>query len=149
MKSVNVEIRQIVYSSRAVGPISPVELAGILQLARRKNEAAEITGMLLYRRGHFLQVLEGAESSLAELLRKIKRDTRHSDLKILLDGFVKARVFGTWSMAFQDVSGIEPGDFPAYSRFLDEGFSATECVRYPQKALRMILAFRDAELARA
>jgi hypothetical protein len=141
-------IRQVVYSSGATHPMSSVELAEILQIARYKNEAKDITGMLLYRSGHFLQVLEGPEKELRMLLEKLERDPRHRDLRILLDGIVPARAFGAWSMAFEDVSGFKPEQLPAYSQFLTEGFSSTECVRYPQKALRMVLAFRDLELAR-
>jgi hypothetical protein len=140
------EIRQIVYASAATRPLSPQELAEILHIARRKNEAAGITGMLLYRGGHFLQVLEGPDERLAVLLDKLERDSRHLQVRVLLDGCINARAFGTWSMAFQDISGIDPDELPSYSRFLAEGFSSTECVRYPQKALRMILAFRDLNL---
>jgi hypothetical protein len=141
------EIRQIVYASTATRPLSPQELADILLIARGKNEDDQITGMLLYRRGHFLQVLEGPDERLSALLTKLEKDPRHRQVQILLDGRIAARAFGTWSMAFQDISGIEPDELPSYSRFLTEGFTSTECVRYPQKALRMILAFRDLRLA--
>jgi hypothetical protein len=141
------EIHQIVYSSSATKPLSPQELADILETARFHNETTGITGMLLYRRGHFLQVLEGADDHLSALLEKLNRDPRHRQLRVLFDERIAARAFGAWSMAFQDVSGLDPDEMPAYSRFLTEGFSSTECVRYPHKALRMVLAFRDAVLA--
>jgi hypothetical protein len=137
------EIHQIVYSSKATNPPSPRELAEILATARFNNEANGVTGMLLYRRGHFLQVLEGTVDRLSTLLEKLIRDPRHTDLRVLLDGRIGARAFGAWSMAFQDVSGLDPEQLPGYSSFLTEGFSTTECVRYPHKALRMVLAFRD------
>ena len=140
------EIRQVVYTSVSTRFASPQDLAEILGSARDHNEADRISGMLLYRRGHFLQVLEGPDGHLSALLDKLKKDPRHRDLQILSDGTIAARAFGTWSMAFQDVSGLEPEELPAYSRFLSDGFTTTECVRYPQKALRMILAFRDLKL---
>jgi hypothetical protein len=105
-----------------------------------------ITGILLYRRGYFFQVLEGADDRLSPLLEKRNRDPRHTDVRVILDWRIAARAFGAWSMAFQDVSGVDPERLPGYSRFLTEGFSATECVRYPHKALRMALAFRDTTL---
>ena len=142
------DIYQIVYASKATCPMPPEELAKILEIARRRNQAAEITGMLLFRHGHFLQVLEGPEERVLALLDKLGRDARHEKVRVLLDGQVKARAFGTWSMAFQDISGIGPGDLPGYSRFLTRGFGSTEVVRYPHKALRMIMAFRDTDLAR-
>lgn len=141
------QIRQIVYASAATRPLTPQDLADILQVARSCNDQAEITGMLLYRRGQFLQVLEGSEEHLRPLLAKLKKDPRHRQVEVLLDGMITARAFGAWSMAFQDVSGLEPEELPAYSHFLTNGFSTVECVRYPQKALRMVLAFRDMSLA--
>jgi len=140
------EIRQIVYASAATRPLSPQQLAEILEAARDNNGDENITGMLLYRRGHFLQVLEGPDEQLSELLLKLNKDPRHHQVQVLLDGQIPSRAFGTWSMAFQDVSGLEPDELPAYSGFLTDGFTATECVRYPQKALRMVLAFRDLKL---
>jgi hypothetical protein len=142
-RGVTEEVHQIVYASKATKPLSPEELAAILETARFHNALDGITGMLLYRRGQFLQVLEGSEDRLSALLEKLNRDPRHHQVQTLLDARIPARAFGAWSMAFQDLSGLSPADLPGYSRFLTEGFSATECVRYPQKALRMLLAFRD------
>ena len=103
--------------------------------------------MLLYRSGHFLQVLEGPREPLRALLNKLNQDSRHHDVKVLLDGPIEARAFGTWSMAYKDISGVDVARMPAYSQFLTKGFSSTECVRYPQKALKMVLAFRDTDIA--
>jgi hypothetical protein len=137
------DVHQIIYASRATKALSPEELAAILETARFHNTLDGITGMLLYRRGHFLQVLEGTEERLGALLEKLNRDPRHHQMQTLIDVRVPSRAFGAWSMAFQDVSGLKSADLPGYSRFLTDGFSATECVRYPQKALRMLLTFRD------
>jgi hypothetical protein len=140
-------LRQVVYTSRATEPMSPDVLADILKISRLNNFASDITGMLLYRRGQFLQVLEGLQEPLGVLLEKLMRDPRHADFRVLLDTPLAARAFGAWSMAFQDLDGLDPAEMPAYSPFLTQGFTGVECVRYPQKALRMVLAFRDANLA--
>src|SRR5271165_4380396 len=105
MRDMAGNIHQIVYSSASAEPMSAEELADILEMARDNNAAEGITGMLLYRNGHFLQVLEGPEERLGRLVEKLKRDPRHRNIRILLDGSIPARAFGTWSMAFQDVSG--------------------------------------------
>jgi len=126
----------------------PEDLADILKIARSKNQDDAITGILLYRRGHFLQVLEGPNERLSLLLEKLSRDPRHSNVKVLLDGYVPARAFGAWSMSFQDISGLDPTALPGYSRFLKLGFGSVECVRYPHKVLKMALAFRDSNLER-
>jgi hypothetical protein len=140
------KIRQVVYASKATHKMLPEDLAEILKIARSRNLAADITGILLYRRGHFLQVLEGPNERLTALLDKLSTDPRHGSVRILSDGVVPARAFGAWSMAFQDVSGLEPGALPGYSRFLKNGFGSVECIRYPHKVLRMALAFRDSDV---
>ena len=143
------EVHQIVYTSKAVRPLTPQDLVDILETARFHNALDGITGMLLYRRGHFLQVLEGSEDRLSALFEKLNGDPRHTDVRVLLDVRIAARAFGAWSMAFQDISGLDPTELPGYSRFLADGFRSTECIRYPHKALRMLLAFRDGTLAPA
>src|SRR5436309_800677 len=92
--------RQIVYSSKATHPMSTEELTDILAVAQPRNLVADITGILLYRNGDFLQVLEGPVDALSFLLEKLNRDSRHSEVRVLLDGQVSARAFGAWSMAF-------------------------------------------------
>lgn len=141
-------LHQVVYSSKAARQMSPKDLAGILKVARLKNHAAKITGILLYRSGYFLQVLEGPKDRLRSLLDKLNGDSRHTDVRILLDAHILVRAFGAWSMAFQDVTGLDPAALPDYSRFLKNGFGSVECTRYPQKVLKMALAFRDTDLER-
>ena len=121
--------------------MSPADLAEILRVARRRNQERDITGMLLHRNGNFLQVLEGPRERVEALIAKINQDPRHCDLKLLLNVPLLTRAFGTWTMAFEDVSGLNPAEMPGHSRFLTDGFSSTECVRYPHEALRMLHAF--------
>ncbi|AUZ89011.1 hypothetical protein CVO76_16195, partial [Arthrobacter agilis] len=46
----------IVYSSTATRPLNDADLSALLAISRRNNARAEVTGMLLYRGGRFLQV---------------------------------------------------------------------------------------------
>ena len=48
-----------VYVSSATRHLSEDENIGILRSAREHNEKSGVTGMLLYRDGNFMQVLEG------------------------------------------------------------------------------------------
>jgi len=51
--------------------------AELLTVAREKNSRLGITGMLLYKAGLFLQVLEGDSVRVRELYSKIASDERH------------------------------------------------------------------------
>ena len=54
----------LIYASSATKAMSQDELKALLAKARTNNQRDNITGMLLYNDGNFLQVLEGeAEGS--------------------------------------------------------------------------------------
>jgi len=88
------------YTCKASNDLSKEDIHNILATAHRKNPVMGITGILFYRHGHFLQLLEGEESCVHKLLEAIKNDTRQSDLEIL-DECKHVRLFSDWSMDFQ------------------------------------------------
>ena len=96
---------QLVYLSRETEPFTPEALRSLLAHARRNNAALGITGMLLYRDGHFLQALEGDETTVRSLCAKISRDSRHSQVTYLFEENIEEREFADWSMGFHDEIG--------------------------------------------
>ena len=56
-------MKRLVYVSAATVPFTDAALAQLLNISRKNNVAAGITGMLVYRDGDFLQILEGGEES--------------------------------------------------------------------------------------
>lgn len=95
---------QVIYSSKAVAPMSVDGLQQILADARVGNEARDVTGALIYVDGVFLQVLEGERDTVRGLMRNIAADTRHTDLKVFHEAEVDHRMFATWRMAYLDAS---------------------------------------------
>lgn len=95
----------IVYQSSAVGNLSVQELKQLLRQSRLNNLKADVTGLLLYCDGNFLQVLEGAETTLHNLYGKIKADSRHTHVSTLSEGLIEQRIFSDWTMGFQFLSG--------------------------------------------
>lgn len=87
--------RQLFYTSRSA---PGVDVDHILQQSRHNNAVDGITGLLWHDGSHFLQVIEGPESSVAETYARIANDPRHSELTILSDRLIRAREFGYWSM---------------------------------------------------
>lgn len=74
------------------------ELKNIISVARRENAAHAITGLLFYLDRKFLQIIEGPEAKLRQLMTNIERDNRHRDLHYLIDTPVEMRGFKDWSM---------------------------------------------------
>ncbi len=60
----------LTYVSSAVRPFAEDELADLLAVSRQNNARLGITGMLLYKDGNFMQVLEGEEAEVRTLYEK-------------------------------------------------------------------------------
>ena len=102
---------QLVYTSSAVGALAPAALADILRASRRNNEAAGITGVLLYAGGNVMQVLEGPADAVEATFQRVQGDPRHRDVTVLFRGPTDERSFPDWAMGLQ-----HPGDLPADMR---------------------------------
>lgn len=66
--------------------------------ARAYNEQHNITGILCYGNGQFLQCIEGRKSEVVELQQHIFSDKRHKNLKMLLLQPIEQRSFSDWRM---------------------------------------------------
>ena len=75
------------------------QIEQIVLVSRRNNEAAEITGALLFSDTNFSQVLEGPRTEVERLYEALNHDPRHKDLLLLLSEPLAARQFPDWSMA--------------------------------------------------
>jgi hypothetical protein len=95
---------RILYLSTANQPFSPGDLSELLQKARARNDAAHITGMLVYSDGDFLQALEGEPENVIEVYGRISVDPRHRDISLLQRGIGYGdRLFPNWAMGFKRV----------------------------------------------
>lgn len=93
----------VAYVSTATEPFDDARLAELLSFSRSSNHAHDLTGMLLYRRGRFFQVLEGPEDAVDELMRKIRRDSRHDGVRVLLRESLDDRRFDEWTMGYEPI----------------------------------------------
>jgi hypothetical protein len=108
------DLLSIVYSSSAAHPYDAEDLGALLALSRDNNARHQLTGMLLYRNGRFLQVLEGPEDVLRQRMSIIAADPQHTDVRILLQGTIDERQFPDWTMGYEPVSEAMADDVPGY-----------------------------------
>lgn len=99
-------IHYILYASGASRPISPEDIDQILTASRRNNAALGVTGMLLVAEDAFIQVLEGERATVRRLADAIRRDPRHRNFMVLVEGDAPSRAFSQWAMGFKR---LEPG----------------------------------------
>ncbi|MEE4288517.1 MAG: BLUF domain-containing protein [Erythrobacter sp.] len=88
----------LTYQSRAAKPPSDDDLEELVRLARLRNRAHGVTGMLLYENGRFLQTLEGPPEGLDAIWTSISQDERHSDIEVLTRHLVSGRLFSDWDL---------------------------------------------------
>ncbi len=95
-----VSLYRLVYRSKSRVEMHEQALAALLRQARLHNQTANLTGLLLYSRGRFLQVLEGPEPALSVLYARIQTDPQHQEVELLAYGPAPARAFPDWRMGF-------------------------------------------------
>lgn len=134
-------LTSLTYVSSAVRLLTQAELKALLRVSVRNNAAREITGMLLYDDGNFMQVLEGPEKAVDEVHRMIAADPRHRGMLTLLRKRIPERQFARWSMAFQNVDELSPEERAGFSTFL-RPLTAESYESRPHDAWQLLLSFR-------
>lgn len=98
---------RLLYVSKALHPwetLDPV-LMDILSEAIAFNSKNNITGVLYYGQGFFVQCLEGDKQSVENLFyQKILKDPRHHHCEILYAADIETSLFHQWSMKFAPVN---------------------------------------------
>jgi hypothetical protein len=100
---------RLIYASSARRRLAAADLEAILDVARRNNARQGISGMLLYKDGNFIQLLEGAEDAILRLFETIKADSRHRGIVVLDERPVDAPALADWSMGFREVDADAEG----------------------------------------
>lgn len=121
------ELHSIAYVSTAVRPFDGDQLLDLLNTSRERNHREDITGLLLYSNGQFLQCIEGPEDTLRKLFAHIEVDSRHKNVKALVDETIDERNFAAWSM------GYIPLDGKAFDNLLASAWQLQEGGGFPGK----------------
>lgn len=100
-------LTQLVYTSVATERMPKSKLYKILVQARGNNKLLDVTGLLVFVDGTFLQVLEGKPEVVSSLLKKITADRRHKDVKVIFETGIEQRTFASWQMAYVSPSARE------------------------------------------
>lgn len=129
---------QLLYISTASSLMSESKLAELLNEAREFNLAHNITGMLLYLDGNFVQVLEGAEGDVQKLYARIELDVRHHNPRICYTNEVHEREFPEWAMGFRSENGLSPEQLPGFNSLPDWHKSISQ-EPLPRGSLRKML----------
>jgi len=134
---------QLVYTSRAIGRESEVELPQILRLARGHNSERGITGLLCFAYGRYMQVLEGGAKEVNALYLRIGADKRHEAVRLLKFTQPASRMFALWSMrviCLDESSAAEARAlvrFNSFGAFEPENWTGDECLGFLRTLARV------------
>ena len=98
----------LAYLSTATVSFTQRDLDDILAASHRNNRLRNVTGMLCYYDGSFLQFLEGGEKEVDATYGHIASDPRHTGLIPLYRREIQQRLFSDWSMALTRVDVVDP-----------------------------------------
>jgi hypothetical protein len=131
----------LTYVSSAVSPLNHDQLRELLTVCEENNRRDEISGMLLYKDGNFMQVLEGSADVVHRTHTRILTDRRHAGLITLLQGPQAERQFPEWSMGFRDLRSATPKP-PGYNEFLNIPLTGREFSANPSRAQKLLVTFK-------
>lgn len=89
---------RLVYVSTAAVPLRDDDLVEILEAARSRNSASNVTGLLAYNGLNFMQALEGDSRDVLTIMASITADPRHSGIVVISREAISEPAFDGWSM---------------------------------------------------
>jgi hypothetical protein len=134
---------RMAYISASSKPFSKAELRGLLKQANERNAKARTTGMMLYKNGRFMQILEGPKAAVKTTFGRISKDPRHYGIILLIKETAEERHFPDWPMAFRDLDSPEQRAVPGYSEFLNTPLTGKEFASNPSRCEKLLLLFKE------
>lgn len=133
---------QIIWISEAVRNYSKAELLALLTKSRANNVRHNVTGLLLYHRGSFMQFMEGeADKVTAIYENRIVPSRLHQNVTLLLQTEIATRTFGTWSMGFMTADSTLAQTVPGFRDFLQTQSSFLDLVGDGDRVKKLIDGF--------
>lgn len=136
-------IYHILYASSAVALFGKKDLKQILEAGRRHNHENGITGLLLYKGGNIIQLLEGEKEAVQETFARISEDKRHAGILVLSEGFNDARLFPEWRMGFRKAGDLE--NLAGFSDFLENDITSESFHENPNRVRVLLETFKEIE----
>ena len=134
-------MRSITYTSAARETFSTERLNALLDICLRENAKWQITGMLLYHAGNFIQTIEGPPGHVEQLYKNICADQAHHHVIKVLDEEVDERHFGDWTMGFIDGATVK-AELAGFTNFLRSPPTAEDFRRSSSDAKKMLASFQ-------
>ena len=132
----------LVYVSAGTHLFSDEELEALLAKSRENNSKLNITGILLYSEGNFIQAIEGKKEDIDYLFNKISLDPRHRFIIKLYQKPITERMFSEWSMGLRKVNKSGLSLVPGLSDFMEDNTSSEILKNNSSAVTQLLLSFK-------
>jgi len=143
-------MKRIRYISSMAEPFPEDKIQQLVELAQKHNNQKGITGMLVATDSKFYQMIEGPDREIDALYKRIEKDRRHINVKLLsaVRGSME-RLYPHWSMLKVDLSLVEHEKLAPIQTLLNKAISQSELLEDALNTLEEYTcsAFTDAEIA--
>ncbi len=138
-------IYYLIYVSSAKSLFDTEGLVKLLAAAKQNNTALGITGMLLYKDGNFMQVIEGEQQQVQMLYEKIKCDPRHNNIIVINEDWIDDRMFPDWKMGFRNLDVLDEDlvNQEGYSDFMNSSRDFYDMKDDKNGSLMLLKLFKD------
>ncbi|PLX97785.1 MAG: hypothetical protein C0623_14420 [Desulfuromonas sp.] len=120
-------MKRIRYVSSMAKPFTEDEVQKLVELAQKHNKQKGITGMLVAAGNKFYQLIEGPGGAIDALYKRIEKDPRHTDVKLLsAESGDMDRLYPNWSMLKVDLSLVEHEKLAPIQTLLNKAVSQRE-----------------------
>ena len=91
-------MRTLAYTSKATRDFDNADLRKLFVRAAQFNETHDVTGLLVFSDGNFLQTIEGFNDDVQAVYERIQSDPRHTLTGVLVDEPIQRRMYPGWAM---------------------------------------------------
>lgn len=100
-------LKTICYVSSAKQNLSIIDQQFIFDQTLKKNTSLDISGVLVFNEGNFMQIIEGENDKISILYDKIKEDSRHHNIIEIINNPVKEKLFEGFETGYAVINNLK------------------------------------------
>ncbi|MFK8027353.1 MAG: BLUF domain-containing protein [Gammaproteobacteria bacterium] len=141
---IDFNLMHLIYVSKAIDDLSQQELSSILSSSQKNNYRLNLTGILIFSNGKFMQFLEGTKFSVLRTFESIKNDFRHHDIDVVRRSNISKRQFEGWCMRLTNTHEISENSGLIFEKLFSVEEMTEDINKLAVESNAWLLAFKHA-----
>ena len=139
------DLIHLIYVSTAVNELSKQDLNDIISSSIKNNGMLNITGILAFNEGRFIQFLEGSEFNVMKIFETIKKDYRHHGIDLVRKQKIPTRQYDDWKMRMISPEEILEDSGIIYEKLFLNRDMSDDIIGLAEESHAWLLAFKNAD----